>query len=140
MRKQTAVDLGDSRSAVVRELRVRDVRALLERVDSLQGLAALPLPTLLNDHLPELLSLAADSLTLPAATTLEDLSLSECEAIGRAWWELHARFFAPVLKAAGVLPPALMHATPAPSTAPPWSASNAATPASGTTAGDSSSS
>jgi hypothetical protein len=97
VRKQRAVDLGDSRSAVVRELRVRDMRLLLDRIQDMQGLAQTPLTVLVRERLPELLALAADSLTLPEGTVLDDLSLSECEAIKDAWWGLHQGFFGPLV-------------------------------------------
>ncbi|WP_295446273.1 hypothetical protein [uncultured Thiodictyon sp.] len=97
MRRQTAIDMGDSRSAVVRELRVRDMRRILERAQDLQNLAEVPITELLSTHLPELLGLAADSLTLPPETSIDDLSVSEIVAIKDAWWALHADFFAPVV-------------------------------------------
>jgi hypothetical protein len=102
MRRQTAVDLGtdpagNSRSAVVRELRVKDLRAILERAKNLGDLAEVPVTELLSTHLPEVLALAADSLTLPAETVIDDLSVSEVRAIADAWWALHADVFAPVV-------------------------------------------
>lgn len=119
MRRQTTVDLGEQRTATVRELRVRDVRLILERLSALQDLPHLmeqPLARLVQERLPELLALAGESLVLPEGTALDDLSLSECRTLGEAWWELHRDFFAPLLALAqsqiGAGP------TPAPSTAP----------------------
>ena len=137
MRDVKAIDLGEGRSAVLRELRVRDVRRVLALATPEQ--LKRPVPELIREHLPELLDLLGESLTLPEGEATDDLSLSECEAIGTAWWEMHKRFFAPLVALAekalaaagtpGMLPP---------STAPASSASSADIATSGTTAGASS--
>jgi hypothetical protein len=137
MRKQTAVDLGHGQTAIVRELRVRDMRALLERAESLAALKDLPLPELLRDHLPDLLALVEDSLQLPTGAVVDDLSLSECEALGRAWWELHKGFFSPLVRLAAAQVPELGAMVRAHSSAPVSSAPSADMAPSGTTAGPS---
>jgi hypothetical protein len=108
----------------------------------LQGLQDTPQPELLREHLPDLLALAGDGLTLPTGESLDDLSLSECEAIGRAWWDMHKGFFGPLLdlaaQRAGAAGPAPERVrAPASSTAPVSSPPNADMPESGTTAGGS---
>jgi hypothetical protein len=95
MRTHNTLDLDPGRAVTIRELRVRDVRQILAVLTPEQ--TQRPLPELLREHLPDLLALVGDSLTLPADECLDDLSLSECDLIGRAWWELHQRFFAPLL-------------------------------------------
>lgn len=95
MRHQKSIELEPGRDATIRELRVRDMRQILAVLTPEQ--TQRPLPELLREHLPDLLALLGDSLTLPPDTVLDDLSLSECEAIGRVWWALHQRFFAPLL-------------------------------------------
>lgn len=95
MRNQKTLSLEPGRDVTVRELRVRDMRQILSVLTPEQ--TQRPLPELLREHLPDLLALLGDSLTLPPDELLDDLSLSECEAIGRTWWELHQRFFAPLL-------------------------------------------
>ncbi|AFL76240.1 hypothetical protein [Thiocystis violascens] len=128
MRTHKTLDLDPGRAVTVRELRVRDVRQILAALTPEQ--AKRPLPELIREHLPDLLALLGDSLTLPDGEVLDDLSLSECETLGRAWWELHQRFFAPLLALARA------HGTPpATSTAPVSSSSNAAMAPSTTTAG-----
>jgi hypothetical protein len=100
MRNQRSVDLGDGITATVRELRVRDVRLILERLSALPDLNALvelPLARLVQERLPDLLMLAGESLALPEGLALDDLSLSECQTLGTAWWDLHRAFFAPLL-------------------------------------------
>lgn len=136
MRRLAVVELDPgARLARVHELRVRDVRRILALATPEQ--LARPLPELVREHLPELLDLLGDTLTLPAGESVEDLSLSECEALGAAWWEMHQRFFTPLAGlarhalAAGLVP------TPSSSTAPVSSASSAAMAASGITAGPS---
>jgi hypothetical protein len=74
---------------------VRDVRRVLALATPEQ--LARPVPELVREHLPELLDLLGESLTLPEGESTDDLSLSECEAIGTAWWEMHRRFFAPLV-------------------------------------------
>ena len=133
MRAVKAIDLGEGRSAILRELRVRDVRRVLALITPEQ--VAKPVPDLIREHLPELLDLLGDTLTLPEGESTDDLSLSECESIGTAWWEMHKRFFAPLAGLAqralaaspGTMPPLW--------TAPVSSASSVATAMSGITAG-----
>lgn len=123
----------DPRPVTVHELRLRDVRMILSRLSGEQ--LKRPIKELAEENLPDLLALAAESLDLPAGTALEDLSLSECEAVGAAWWEIHQGFFArwgALVSAAARLPAS---GAPRPSSAPRSSAPSAATPPSGTTAG-----
>lgn len=130
MRLTKVVDLGATGNAVVQELRVRDVRRLLEHLQD-PKLQQTDVMALVRERLPEALDLAGDSVQLPAGIVLDDLALSECEAIALAWWELHQRFFAPLLAAVK----SRTNATPPPSTAPASSSSNKGTRTSGTTAG-----
>lgn len=138
MRSLKSIDLGEGRTATVHELRVRDVRRVLALATPEQ--LARPVPELVREHLPELLDLLGETLALPAGECVDDLSLSECEAIGTAWWEMHARFFAPLAGlarqalAAGLVPPSAM---PGSSTAPVSPVSSADIATSGTTAGPS---
>jgi hypothetical protein len=134
MRLTRTVDLGATGIVVVSELRVRDVRGLLERLQD-PALQQIELTTLLRDRLPDVMALAGDSLQLPAGVALDDLALSECEAIGKAWWELHQRFFQPLLAlgragTSGSSPFGI-------STGLPSSSSSGGTAGSGTTAGPS---
>lgn len=96
MRLTKTVSLGAGRDAVVSELRVRDVRALLEvlpeGIDA--GVETAAVPALLREHLPHLLTLASDCIQPPPGESLDDLSLSETAEITTAWWELHQVFFA----------------------------------------------
>jgi hypothetical protein len=131
MRNQLAVDLGEGRLALVRELRVADVRLLLGRAKDLQALAERPLHEALGVVGPDLLALIGDGLVLPEGMTLDDLAMSEVLAIKAKWLELHADFFAQLgalARMAGTLPAAI-------STGPVSSASSAGTPPSGPTAG-----
>lgn len=130
------VTLDPGRAATVQELRVRDVRRILEGLQD-PALRESDLPTLLRERLPDLLALAGDAIVLPQGEALDDLTMSEVEAIGRAWWALHQRFFAPVV--AAVQPYLHGLRLPAISTSPVSAASNADTPGSGTTAGASTS-
>lgn len=100
MRASTTIDIDPGRAVVLRELRVRDVRQILAVMTPEQ--VQRPLPDLLRERLPDLLTLLGDSLTLPAGETLDDLSLSDCETVGLAWWEMHRRFFAPLLALAQI--------------------------------------
>jgi hypothetical protein len=138
MRNVAVVTLDPGRAARVQELRVRDVRRILALATPEQ--LARPVPELVREHLPELLDLLGETLVLPGGECVDDLSLSDCEAIGRAWWEMHARFFAPLAGlarqalASGLVSPTAM---PGSSTVPASPASSADTRTSGTTAGPS---
>lgn len=112
MRNQRSIELDPGRLVTVQELRVRDVRRLLPVLadPTLQGK---PLLELLQQHLPALLALLGDSLTLPPGEAIDDLALSECEVIGRVWWDLHRDFLLPLLAALGAPGSVVM-----PSTAP----------------------
>ncbi|SDX55686.1 hypothetical protein [Thiocapsa roseopersicina] len=111
------VELGEGCTATVRELCVRDVRRIVALTTPEQ--LTRPIRELVRENLPELLDLLGEALELPDGTSVDDLSLSDCEAIGTAWWEMHERFFSPLASlarhalAAGLVPP-----TPASSTAP----------------------
>jgi hypothetical protein len=138
MRAVAVVALDPGRDARVQELRVRDVRRILALATPEQ--LKRPVPELVREHLPELLDLLGETLILPGGLCVDDLSLSECQAIAAAWWEMHARFFAPLAGlarqalAAGLVPPTAM---PGSSTAPASPASSADTATSSTTAGPS---
>lgn len=95
MRIEKTLELEPSRLVVIRELRVKDVRQLLTLFHPEK--AQHSIPDLVRNHLPDFISLTTDSLTLPEGETIDDLTLSECEEIGRAWWDMHSRFFAPLL-------------------------------------------
>lgn len=95
MRRHKTIELAEGQCATVYELRVRDVRHLLAILTPEQ--LKRPLLELVREQLPELLGLLGSSLELPAGCSLDELSLSECEQIGRAWWELHRDFFGPLL-------------------------------------------
>lgn len=133
MRTSKTVNLGASRDVTVLELRVRDVRRLLAKLPELKDQRV---ESLLSEHLPDTLALLGDSVVLPKSEDIDDLTLSECRAIGEAWWELHRDFFTPILNVGRALP----SSTRAPSTAPASASSKPGTRASGTTAGDSTSS
>lgn len=96
MRHCKTLTLSDGRDATVHELRVRDMRRIIAALPDLKDQ---PLQNLLSEHLPDALDLLADGLTLPAGETLDDLTVSECEALARAWWDLHKGFFGPLLAA-----------------------------------------
>lgn len=116
MRQHQTLELEPGRRVTVRELRLCDMRHLMTILTPEE--LARPVPEILQTHLPELLTLLGDSLQMPAGETLEDLALSECEAIGRVWWELHRTFF---LRALGLLGTrdTMASASAAPSTAQP---------------------
>lgn len=107
MRLSKSVELGEGRTAVVHELRVRDVRALLTLLpdQATRGMDADALLGALQSHLPDLLRLCGDTLTLPPDTSLDDLALSEVQALGAVWWELHRDFFE-LLAGRAAAPPA----------------------------------
>jgi len=132
VRKHTDVELDPGRSVRVHELRVRDARAVLDALQS--DLLERPAAELLREQLPQLLGLVRDTLELPAGEDLDDLSLSECQALGAAWWALHRDFFLPAL---GVLR-GVVDGTETAATLlrpPPSDSSSADTSRSGTTAG-----
>lgn len=104
MRDCKTIELDPDRRVTVHELRVRDVRRILAAISA--DHLARPLPELLREHLPDLLHLLDESLTLPDGETLDDLSVSECRAIGEAWWALHKDFFLRAVGLAGMLPTA----------------------------------
>ena len=135
MRHHKTLDLAPGRLVTVREMRVADVRHIFTQL-SHSALARAPIQELLGERWPELLALAGDSLTLPEGETLDDLSFSELDQIGAAWWELHQDFFGRIealVRRLGVDPKRSLS-----SIAPVSAASSADTPASGTTAGRSS--
>ena len=99
MRDERALALGPCRDAVILEARVSDMRRLLALLP--EDLAGLDLLTLLRARLPDLLALLDHCLRLPAGESIDDLSLSECEAIAAIWWEMHRDFFLRALDAAG---------------------------------------
>ncbi|MBV5310823.1 hypothetical protein [Chromatium okenii] len=95
MRNEKTIELDANRLVVIRELRVKDVRQILTIFTPEK--AQQSIPDLVRTHLPDFISLTTDSLALPDGETIDDLTLSECEEIGRAWWDMHSRFFAPLL-------------------------------------------
>jgi hypothetical protein len=97
MRTDTTVELSEGRLVVVKELRVKDVRKLLQFMTPEMTQASVP--DLLRAHLPEIITFLGESLTLPEAESIDDLSLSECEKIGQAWWAIHKGFFLRLLAA-----------------------------------------
>ncbi|MCK7581857.1 MAG: phage tail tape measure protein [Chromatiales bacterium] len=102
MRHHKTLDLAPGRLVTVREMRVRDMRHILAILtpETLER----PVPDILQAHLSELLDLLADALQLPEGETIEDLTLSECEQIGRVWWEMHKDFFLGALGLGGLWP------------------------------------
>ena len=127
MRAQKSITLGDGRTATVLELRVRDMRLLLDRMAGREALDA----AWIVAHLAELMALAADSVLVSDGAGLDDLTLSEFEAVTLAWWEMHQRFFGLVAALFGQA----AVSNPASSTAPVSPSPNPATAASGTTDG-----
>jgi hypothetical protein len=113
MRNHQTVELEPGRRVIVRELRVSDMRKILAILTPEE--LTRPAPELLQTHLPELLTLLDSSLQLPSGETIEDLSLSECEAIGKVWWELHRVFF---LRALGLIGARAPNKTASPLTEP----------------------
>ncbi|WP_295440951.1 hypothetical protein [uncultured Thiodictyon sp.] len=143
MRKEITLDLdgtGGKRMATVRELQVRDVRLVLDRVQAITGAETeLPILALVQKYLPDLHALAKGSLALPKGTTLEELSLSESRLLAEAWWELHADFFGPIVAFAKTHLPTLMAGAGGISTAPVSPVSSGGTVGSGAMDGHSSS-
>lgn len=113
MRQHHTVELEAGRRAIVRELRVRDMRHIMSIITNDE--LTRPVTDILRSHLPELLTLLDDSLQLPEGEVIDDLSLSECETIGRAWWELHRAFF---MRAVGVIGARVLEPISKHSTAP----------------------
>lgn len=132
MRHHRTLDLDPGRRVTVHELRVSDVRQLLPLLSDPTVLAR-PLPELLHAHLPDLMGVIGDNLTLPPGVVLDELTLSECEAIGAAWWELHRDFFLCALAVLGNS--ASGASTPPPSPAPASVSNNAVSPPPGSGAG-----
>lgn len=93
---------------------MRDVRRLLPLLADPVAQSK-PLPEIIQQHLPDLLALLGDSLIFPPNVTLDDLSLSECEAIGMLWWEIHRDFF---LRALGLVGTSLLGVSAPTSTVP----------------------
>ena len=123
MRRERVIAIAGVGDVRVREARVSDMRALLELLPT-QGENLHML--MIHQQLPALLAILGDGLELPKGRTLDQLSMSELDAILAAWWALHADFFARALAAFG-LELASATQTSAPSTAPsPPSASEAA--------------
>mgnify|MGYP000745195571 CR=1 FL=1 len=132
MRAEQTIDLGDGRLAVVRELRVRDVRRVLAMLTPAQ--LERPLPELMQQSVPELMRLMDDCLELPDGESIDDLSIQECQGIITVWWGLHRDFFlqaAPLLQSWGER----VLQTQKTSTGPASDVSSTGTPASGTTGG-----
>lgn len=100
MRAAKTIELDPGRMVTVQELRVRDMRQLLPMLSDPE-MQSKQLPEMIQAHFPDLMRLIGESVILPQDVTLDDLSLSECEVIGKAWWELHSRFFLQAIGLAG---------------------------------------
>ena len=85
MRKQKTIKI-DAKEITVRELRVKDIRDIIERGDKLVGEGL--------DQIEDILPLATD-LTLPE---IEDMAPSELQTIWDAFREVNAVFFDLVAK------------------------------------------
>ena len=90
MRKQRTIALthGD---IIVREATIGDLRRLIDLLPD-EGEPG-DLLGHVRRHIPDYLALLADSLQLPPGITLDQLTLSELDAILHAWWELNRGFF-----------------------------------------------
>jgi hypothetical protein len=89
MRNQGIVDLGENRTVVVRELRVRDGRLLMASAVLIEQMT---LVELLTNRFSEVVSLLDDSLQLPAGETLDDLTFSEVDQVKERWVEVNSPF------------------------------------------------
>jgi hypothetical protein len=115
MRGESTISLGAGRDVAILEARVRDMRRLMALLPA-EG-EPMDLAALARERLPDILALLDECLRLPDGETLDDLTLSECETVLAAWWEMHRGFFERALAAAGL---ELVEQTPddATSTAP----------------------
>jgi predicted GTPase len=91
MRHEKSIVLSEWRTVTVRELRLKDVRRL---VQEMKAFAALDISTLFGERFDELLSLSGELVSMPNGETAEDLSLSELEQVLEAMKEVNASFLA----------------------------------------------
>jgi hypothetical protein len=91
MRHEKSIVLSEGRTVTVRELRLKDVRRL---VQEMKAFAALDISTLFGERFDELLSLSGELVSMPNGETAEDLSLSELEQVLEAMKEVNASFLA----------------------------------------------
>ena len=111
MRQQRILSLHSARGDVrVLEATIGDLRRLLDLLPD-EGEPG-DLLGHVRRHIPDYLALLADSLTLPPGITLDQLTLSELDAILRDWWEINRGFFDQALALLGLT---LTHEPTAPS-------------------------
>jgi len=92
MRQQRVLSLHSARGDVrVLEATIGDLRRLIDLLpdDGEPG----DLLGHVRRHIPDYLALLADSLHLPPGITLDQLTLSELDAILATWWEINRGFF-----------------------------------------------
>lgn len=104
MRNQGVVDLGANRTVVVKELRVRDGRRLIESAALIEQMTMVEL---LTNRFSEVVNLLDDSLQLPAGETLDDLTFSEVEQVKERWMEVNRPFLDLMGLALGLVPASL---------------------------------
>jgi hypothetical protein len=101
MRNQGVVDLGENRTVVVQELRVRDGRLLMASAALIEQMT---LVELLTNRFSEIVNLLDDSLQLPAGETLDDLTFSEVDQVKERWLEVNRSFLDLMGLAPGLAP------------------------------------
>lgn len=91
MRNSSTVSLYIGCDVVVFEARVIDLRRILQLIP--ENFTEVSIPTYLQQHLADLLTVLSDCISLPIGMSINDLSVSESEIILGAWWQLHSDFF-----------------------------------------------
>lgn len=114
MRATRTIELSPGRDAAIQEARVCDMRRLLSILPD--DLASTDLIGFVRRHVPDLITVLGDCVILPLGEGINDLSLSECEAVMTTWWEMHQGFFHRALAVVGY--PGSVSPDPPPSTAP----------------------
>lgn len=89
MRTLKTVPLGNDKSVLVSELRVRDARNIMTKAKALQEA---DIKSLLTERFDELVDLLGDCIQLPAEMAFDDLSFSELESVKDALMEVNQAF------------------------------------------------
>lgn len=120
MRAQKVIPLGDSRSVILNELRVREARRILALSKELAGQ---DINELLTNRFDEIVLLLGDGIQMPPGESLEDLSGSELKDVIDGLLAVNASF----LDLIGLVSQPPMETPSATSTEPASPSSSAAT-------------
>lgn len=91
MRNTKVIPLGDNREVIIRELRPKDVRMLLQSM--MDNLEAVTMRDMVTAKFPEVCRNLEDCVFPPSGETLEDLSFSEIEVVIEGFKEVNQSFF-----------------------------------------------